>query len=305
MKTISIYSRSYLLVTLGLALLHGCGTVESVKASFRIDEALGFGNTEAEIGCPSESNGSNIGSLQPVNLNCYKLPGTSKTAYDLAVECAQKEGVGTAGTQNERLCQFYRNEFQSVIIRRSNAICDQHKGDIVSQAALVNAGLGIGAVGTSSLGAVIAGVHAKTNLAALTAFLTGSQAIVNQEFYQKQFAAAIIRAIDTSRESKKGDIEQKRARLSNAYTIDDALADAQEYHYRCSFYNGVTAVTKAVERQDQTSRAKLLQRIDVLRGEADKTDKMTGISTPEKDKLKAGITAQILDLQQLIKAATD
>lgn len=286
-------------------MFQGCAGYEQMKSSFRVDEAVGFGNSTAEIGCKSESNSGNIGTLQPINLHCFKLQGVDKTAYELAVECAQRQDAGQAGTPGENQCLFYRNELQSVVIRRSNAICEQHKGDIVSQAAIVNTGFGIGSTGTSALGAVVTGVHAKTNLAALTAFLTGSQAIVNQEFYQKQFAGAIIRAIDASRESKKGEIEQKRARLSNVYTIDDALTDAQEYHYRCSFYHGVTQITKAVERQDLSSRAKLLQRIDALRGEADKTGKMTGISAADKTRLQNAITTQIQELQGLIKATID
>jgi len=67
----------------------------------------------------------------------------------------------------------------------------------------------------------------------------------------------------------------------------------------------VTQITKAVERQDQASRAKLLQRIDALRAEADKTEKMTGIDAAKKKVLTNGITSQILELQSLIKSTID
>ncbi|OGA12480.1 MAG: hypothetical protein A3D95_04275 [Betaproteobacteria bacterium RIFCSPHIGHO2_12_FULL_69_13] len=67
----------------------------------------------------------------------------------------------------------------------------------------------------------------------------------------------------------------------------------------------MTQITKAVERQDQASRAKLLQRIDALRAEADKTEKMTGIDAAKKKVLTNGITSQILELQSLIKSTID
>ncbi len=290
----------------GIALLaQGCA---QIKGSFRVDESIGFGNTTAEIGsCTSESNGGNIGSIKPINLTCYKIPGAgeNETAYNAVVKCSKDAKSSVAGSSEERSCRVLRNELQGVILLRSNAICDQHKGDILSQAALTNLTLGVGSTATSALGAVLAGVHAKTNLAATTAFLTGSQSLLNQEFYQKQFAGTIITAINTNRANKKTEIDQKRPQTIAAYSIDDALLDAQEYHYRCSFYSGVSQVTKAVERQDQTSRAKLIERIDALRSELEKTEKTTGISDSDKTRMKAALTREIEGLQAIIKATVD
>jgi hypothetical protein len=284
--------------------LPGCGS--TIKQSFRVDEVIGFSNAPAEIGCDSEDNGGNIGSLKPINLNCFKFPSGSKdkTAYELALGCAQSAAAG-GGAAAEKVCVFYRNELQAIVMRRANAICDQHKGDIIAQASIMNIGFGVTAAGTSALGAALSGVQAKTNLAALTSLITGSQAITNQELYQKQFAGALISAIDASRARKKTEIDQKRASPTSDYTIDEALTDVQDYHYRCGFHHGLMQITKAVERQDQTSRAKILDRLDALRTELTKTNAMTGLPAAQQQDLVTGLKKQIADLQMILGAAID
>jgi len=299
-----------LLAAMAIAIvLQGCAATDYVKAAFRVDEALGFGNTTEEIGgCKSEDNGGNIGSIHPINLTCFNFPGTSKNAYEAVLACSRSAAAAAANSPAEKACRVLRNELQSLVMRRSNAICDQHKGDILANAAVTNVGLGVGGVITSALGAALVGTRAKTNLAAATAVLTGTQAHINQEFYQKQFAGTIITAINTSRAGQKTEIDQKRRQPLGDYSIDDALIDAQDYHYRCSFYHGVAQVTKAVDRQDANSRAKLTERIEALRTEYDKTDKMsatTDADKADKARMLAALRAQIEGLQQLLKAAVD
>jgi hypothetical protein len=282
-------------------LIQGCA---GVKSSFRVNEAIGLGNSPEEIGsCASDDNEDNVGSLKPINVHCYKFPGTaagSMTAYQMGLDCAQKAIASGAA---DALCRYYRSALQGVVMQRSNAICDQHKGDILAQAALGNLGFGIAATGTASLGAVLSGIRGKSNLAALTAFLTGSQAQFNQELYQKQFAGAIISAIGTSRDQKKSEIDQKRSKSIADYTFEESLIDAQDYHYRCAFYHGVSLITKAVERQDQSSRAKLLARIDALRTEYTKA---STIADPAHKASQTGKLARdIEELQSQLKAAID
>ncbi|OGA12481.1 MAG: hypothetical protein A3D95_04280 [Betaproteobacteria bacterium RIFCSPHIGHO2_12_FULL_69_13] len=161
MTTASLAWRACARAVVPLVALVTAGCASQIKSSFRVDEVIGFRNETDEIGEKSVSNGENVGSIEPINLSTFKLGKPGKTAYQLAEECAKKRGAGQANHADERLCQFYRNELQSIVLRRSNAICDQHKGDIVSQAALINSGLGIGAAGTSGLGAVVSGIHAK------------------------------------------------------------------------------------------------------------------------------------------------
>ena len=114
---------------------------------------------------------------------------------------------------------------------------------------------------------------------------------------------AIITAINANREQKKSEIDQKYIKPIVEYTIEDALIDAQEYHYRCGFYHGVSLVTKAVERQDQSSRAKLLARIDALRAEYAKA---ATVADPAHKASQTGKLAKDLEeLQSQLKIAID
>lgn len=159
-----------------------------------------------------------------------------------------------------------RNQLQSKIIELSDDVCEQHKGDVIGNAASFNVVTGIGATLFSGVSAIVTGAAA-TNYATGATILNGARTAVNAEIYQGLFATAIIKAVNESREKKKNEILAKQLKGTGEYSVDAAVIDAQDYHFRCSFYHGLVILTEDSKKRAAPSRDEILAKIKLLRAE--------------------------------------
>lgn len=54
---------------------------------------------------------------------------------------------------------------------------------------------------------------------------------------------------------------------ADEYSVDTAIIDAQDYHFRCSFYHGLVVLTEDSKKRATPSRAETLGKIKLLRDE--------------------------------------
>lgn len=214
---------------------------------------------------------------KPINLD----DGEYKLLYDAA-----REGEQTA-----------RNQLQNKIIELSDDVCEKHKGDVIGSAAEINLATGVGATVFSSVAAIVKGAAA-TNYATGATILNGTRTAVSAEVYQGLFATAIIKAINESRDKKKNEILAQQLKGAGEYSVGMAVNDAQDYHFRCSFYHGLVVLTEDSKKRATPSRAELLGKIKVLREEMTENNKqknLTGENAIEADdtnkKIQQGINA--------------
>lgn len=153
-----------------------------------------------------------------------------------------------------------RNRLLALLLQRSDVRCEQHKGDIIAQASNSNFLLTVVALGLTSAGTATAVEAAKTALSAAAAAVTGTQAAMNEQIYQQLFAGTIVNAITVSRAEKLKTIEASRLQTTTVYTVDDMIRDVQDYHQRCSFYDGLVRLHETVEHnralQSELTKAK-------------------------------------------------
>lgn len=162
--------------------------------------------------------------------------------------------------------QTNRNLLQNKIIELSDDICEQHKGDIIGTSATVNLTTGLGATVFSGVSAIVTGAAA-TNYAAGATILNGTRSAVSAEVYQGLFTTAIIKAIEESRDKKKNEILVRQTKNISEYTMDQAVIDAQDYHFRCSFYHGLVVLNEDAKKRATPGKDELLGRIEILRKE--------------------------------------
>lgn len=173
-----------------------------------------------------------------------------------------------------------RNELQNRIIELSDDVCEQHKGDVIGNASQINLATGLGATVLSSVAAIVTGAAA-ANYATGATILNGAKTAVSADIYQGLFTTAIIKAIEESRGKKKNEILAKQLKNTDEYSVDTAVVDAQDYHFRCSFYHGLVVLNEDSKKRATPSRAELLGKIEVLRKEIEVNDKQKGINSKE------------------------
>ncbi|OGR03839.1 MAG: hypothetical protein A2520_01470 [Deltaproteobacteria bacterium RIFOXYD12_FULL_53_23] len=194
-----------------------------------------------------------------------------------------------------------RDKLQQKIITLSDAICEQHKGDIFGTAASFNLFTGIGSTALSAAATVVTGAAA-TNYAAGATVLNGAGTAVSSEVYQGMLKSSIIKAIAESREKKLNEILLKRdSKDISKYTMDDAVIDAQDYHFRCSFYHGIIVLSEDPKKRIASSREALISKIDILQSRLAETNKLS-ITQAEKDTTKTKILQGINALYDKLNA---
>lgn len=273
------------------ALLVSVGTLGGCAKYFRVDSVLYHPlKTDTDNDKPansSEDSGENKSSAQetqkePINLD--------KGKYKWLYEAAKNQD------------KWSRNELQNKIIELSDDVCEKHKGDVIGNASQINLFTGLGATVLSSVSAIVTGAAA-TNYAVGATIFNGAKTAVNADVYQGLFTTAIIKAIEESRDKKKNEILANQLKNTDEYSVDTAVVDAQDYHFRCSFYHGLVVLNEDAKKRATPSRAELLGRIDVLRDEMKKNNTQKGL-----DGAASGVVATDstnLKIQQNINALYD
>ena len=152
-------------------------------------------------------------------------------AYDLAV--------------NNRIA---RNRLAAILVTRADDICTKDGASFMANEALTNGLLNILVTGLSSAGAIVTGERAKTVLAGVASFASGSRDHINSAVYRNQVTQAVSAAIDSERARLREAIEAKRTAEASEFTVDDMVRMVNEYHQACSFYKGLQlALTSAKE----------------------------------------------------------
>ncbi len=155
-----------------------------------------------------------------------------------------------------------RNRMQDYLIASSNEQCRIYKGKLRTASAEPNFWFGTFATLLGGAGAVTKSIEGARTLAGLAAAATGVRAEYNQDFFASQTADIIIGAINSSRKDKLAEINGARgddgATALEKYTVERAVADAIEYHAKCSIAAGLTHANKALIQYDDIG----MQRFD-------------------------------------------
>jgi hypothetical protein len=154
-----------------------------------------------------------------------------------------------------------RNRVQDYLIAASNEQCRIYKGTLRTASAEPNFWMGSGTTLFSAAGAAAKSVDGAKILSGVAAIFSGVRAEFNQDFFASLTADVIIGAINSARADKLTEIATVKGDGANAtlikYTIERAVADAIEYHARCSIAAGLTHASKALKEYDDIGQLRL------------------------------------------------
>ncbi len=216
---------------------------------------------------------SGCGILNPFQDNDYSVANITSDTTDKPSEVeklrrslvAQKfidqSCFEAAGSTNSN-CQAGRNNVMYEIITRSDVACNDHLKSMYVNDAAYNVILGSLTSLFAGAASVVSGVRAKSNFAALGFFSSAERSLINDEVYKTILVPAIHTKIVETRALKRAGLRELFLKPVEKYPTPLALSDAVEYHYSCSFMDGMrqalkegTNETKALVLRDQARRA--------------------------------------------------
>jgi hypothetical protein len=239
----------------GAALLAGAALTGC--SVYRVHPVLEYPETSGFLGVGQE--------VKPLDLQIYRFREDEPQGALAYTRAATDPGL--------------RNRLQSTIMQVSDASCEQHKGEVLATAANTNLVLTVLTSALAGAGAILSGLTASA-LAAGASFTNAGNAAFNENVYQKLYVGTIIQAIDKSRGDYGKEIGTKRAKDIAAYPVDEAIRDAQEYHTRCSFYQGLVALNAAITSTPQ-SRQDIIDQVTILNAEIDRVSRRIRAPTNE------------------------
>jgi hypothetical protein len=127
-----------------------------------------------------------------------------------------------------------RNDLQNKLIRLSDTVCEQHKGNVIANGSLNNFMLSVPATALSAVSSIVTGAAAR-NYAVASTILGTTRAQYNADIYYGVIAPAIVREIAKDRTAQLSKILPNQSLGLKEYGAEAAVRDALDYHYRCSF----------------------------------------------------------------------
>lgn len=152
-----------------------------------------------------------------------------------------------------------RNRLQSRLIGASEANCKTFAQTVYGVQASTNFVFGGLTTTLSGAGAITTNQQTARLLSGLAGISSGLRSEANEDFFRKQWIEAVIKAIDSSRDRMKLDMESRWNQSINEYPVEAAIADAIEFNGECSVVAGMKQVNSAVAIADDPAGAKAMR----------------------------------------------
>jgi hypothetical protein len=165
-----------------------------------------------------------------------------------------KQSLYQQAQGNSDAARAARNRLQSTMMTLSDQIISQHLSKITGLQVGMNTIMGAAASGLSA-GAAIAAAPLAGYLAEASTSVNASQSLINEQVYRDALVQSLVGAIETDRAELAADIRERQRKSTQDYPVEAAIADANDYHQRGSFYHGLVLIRAAAEEANQT-RAK-------------------------------------------------
>lgn len=153
---------------------------------------------------------------------------------------------------NEGELKKRRDRLQDRLLVASNEQCREFKLKTKLARDMTDLVLGGITTLTSGLGAIFTPVTTVRALSGSAAIVSGIRAETLQTIYADKTVQVFTAAIDKRRKKIFGEIEQKRAKEINDYTVEAAISDATEYHAACTLIAALEEISAAIEKQGPT-----------------------------------------------------
>lgn len=212
--------------------LSGCS---KLTGEFIVNSAV----TEGPIPTPAQKGEE---PFPPIDLNTFCIPQDlqnspcTRTAYQRALKAE-----GSETSEDARLA---RNQLMLAVLRRSEEVCNFHKGAIMATSAATGFTTGFMSAALSTLSSAFTPATTKTALSASAAITDAAGTGLRANIYQNVLAPAVVTEITNQREARLKQILARKVEDISSFPITEALYEVERYHELCSFYVGIAALAK-------------------------------------------------------------
>lgn len=225
-----LFQRALGLLLLGsVAGLSGCSTLRS----FTMPE--------------DENQLSGAGSILVKSGTAAKAPPFEDLDLDTLLKDYGLNNMATQDPAGTAPLQYRRNELQSRLIAASNQRCGSYLRALISSRSQTQ--MGWGGLSTLLSGAASVVTHGATSqaLAAGSTVSNGYLSLYNEAYFNNLSISVIASGIDKRRELIYGQILQLRNESLQSYTVNQAIADALQYHSACNIISGLETAAAATK----------------------------------------------------------
>lgn len=169
-----------------------------------------------------------------------------------------------SGVPADASCQASRNAAIAALMVTSEDLCVAHRKTIYGNDAAANIFFGTLTSLFAGAATVIHPATTKSILAALATLTNSERSLVNETVYKTMIVSAVDRKIVESRLTAATAIKARFTESVTSYPLAMAVTDVVEFHYSCSFMNGLErALTEGTQN---TTPQKMLQLRETIRG---------------------------------------
>jgi hypothetical protein len=147
---------------------------------------------------------------------------------------------------NTAEARYARNELQEAIVRLSDEAVGIHLGGVRATDTATNVLLGAAGIGLTGAASVAAGDSARALSAAATG-TQGSRELFSEQVYRNTMSDTVIQLIHKDREVTLQQMRLRHVESTHDYSVEEAITDANQYHAKGSFLNGLTLARSAAD----------------------------------------------------------
>ncbi len=144
----------------------------------------------------------------------------------------------------------HRSQIQDRLIAASNQRCNLYMTYLKRVSTYTNGIFGTLTTVLGGAGAIVTGENTARFLSGLAGISSGTRSELTQAIFESIATSVIIPGIQKSRADLLKEIEKKRSRAVEEYTVEGAIADAISYHGACSMDTGVAYAQKSIQSYD-------------------------------------------------------
>lgn len=148
------------------------------------------------------------------------------------------------------VCRVERNSIQDRLVAASNAICSEYKSELKEAHAKTNLQFGGASTVLGGLGALAQSANPAKLFSGSASIASGLRAEMNQTLYSMLAIEVITKAIDKARTDALREIDASQRNVVANYSLERAIADAVEYHSKCSLLAGLQEASTAVSQSE-------------------------------------------------------
>jgi hypothetical protein len=223
--------KKYLIIALTLA-LSGCGALQP-----QIEARPMIGTAYIEV-------------LLDKYLKSNELV-TKKSAYEAETDAVKKKTI--------------RDQVANDLLLISDHLYHEFKTELFSNRALKDTTIQILDLALTGTAAVSGGAHAKSNMAAFSTFLKGSNTAIDKNYYAEQTIGSLINIMDGERASTKTELITGLNSDAATFGFEKAIRLVSEYHEKGSVLEAILVISRDAGEKSKAQLTELSTQMKTLK----------------------------------------